>query len=166
MQPQTPFWMGETGEYQNEVWECVQGDAFAAYVQLFCDCPTLVDITGWQFMFEVKESLDPNDPNILGSVLWTETNGGRGITALVVVPKVTAMIPDGRYAFDLKYRTPSQLVKTIRRGEWLSLPTAELELSYNQEVPPAGGGWPSLPGLPPTGYYALVVPQSHRQGYG
>jgi hypothetical protein len=162
MQPQVPFWMGQQYLY-NEVWEVVQGDALAAYIEMFCDCPTPVDISGWQFMFTVKESLDPDDPNVLCAVLWTSKGGECGMTALIVVPKLTAALPDGRYAFDLKYRTPSQLVGTIRRGELDVLPTANLELSFNQEVPPAGGGsigpatvgTPSLP-IPPT-YPGLPV---------
>jgi hypothetical protein len=172
MQPQIPFWFGEQYPY-NETWECVQGDAFAAYIEMFCDCPTPVNITGWQFMFQVKESLDPDDPNLLGAVLWTAKGGECGITALIVVPAVTALIPDGRYAFDLKCRSPSQLVGTIRRGELNVLPTTSLELSLNQEVPPVGGGYPALP---PQGSYpglaALRQPaQTYifpgwRQGYG
>lgn len=160
MQPQVPFWFGEQYPY-NEVWEVIQGDALAAYIEMFCDCPTPVDVTGWQFMFEVKESLDPSDPNILCAVLWTARGGECGTTALIVIPKLTANIPDGRYAFDLKYRTPSQLVGTIRRGELNVLPTTNLELSYNQEVPPAGGGYPTLPVSS-----SYLFPTSPKQGYG
>lgn len=160
--------MGQQYPY-NEEWECVQGDAMAFYIEMFCDCPTAVDISGWQFMFEVKEGLDPNDPNILAAVLWTAKGGECGVTALIVIPAVTALIPDGRYAFDLKYRTPSQLVGTIRRGELNVLPTTNLELSLNQEVPPIGGGADSLP--PSGGSYArLTVPSyvypGSKQGYG
>jgi hypothetical protein len=158
--------MGEQYPY-NEVWEVVQGDAIGAYIQMFCDCPTPVNISGWQFMFTVKESLDPNDPNVLCAVLWTCKGGECGLTALIVIPKLTANLPDGRYAFDLKYRTPSQLVGTVRRGELNVLPTAELELSYNQEVPPAGHG---IAGLPfPTQASSPVPPYTFppwRQGYG
>jgi hypothetical protein len=156
--------MGEQYLY-NESWEVVQGDALAAYIEMFCDCPTPVDISGWQFLFEVKESLDPDDPNILAAVLWTAKGGECGMTALIVIPKLTAAIPDGRYAFDLKYRTPSQLVGTIRRGELNVLPTTNLELSYNQEVPPAGGGSPG-----PVTLQRLPVPSftypGLTQGYG
>lgn len=163
MQPNIPFWMGEQYPY-NEDWEVIQGDALACYIEMFCDCPTPVNVSGWQFMFTVKESLDPTDPGNLCSVLWTAKGGECGVTALIVIPKLTANIPDGRYMYDLKYRTPSQLVGTIRRG-WLNvLPAAELELSYNQEVPPIGGGADSLPKA------ALSMPAytypDYRAGYG
>jgi hypothetical protein len=130
-----PFWQGN---FQNNVlWEVIQGDAMAYYIELFCECPTPVNINGWQFMFEVKESLDPEDPNVLLAVLWTCMGGECGLTALIVIPKLTALLPDGRYAFDLKYRTPSGLVTTVARGQLNVLPTTTLELSFGQEVPPA-----------------------------
>src|SRR5215475_13287933 len=113
VQPTRPFWQGG---FPNSAWELIQGDALAFYIEMFCDCPNPVDITGWQFMFTVKESLDPTDPNNLCSVLWTETKGACGVTALIVIPKLTATIPERVYAFDLKYRTPSNLVQTIERG--------------------------------------------------
>jgi hypothetical protein len=117
----------------------------AWYVQMFCECEGPVDITGWQFMYKIKESLDPDDPNILLAVLWTEKNGTCGITSLIIIPKLSAAVPDGRYAWDFKYRTPSGFVSTIRRGIIDILPTTDLELAENLEVPPIGGGNTSLP---------------------
>jgi hypothetical protein len=163
MQPNVPFWMGE--QFQgNEAWEVVQGDAFGAYIEMFCDCPTPVDISGWQFMWEVKESLDPDDPNVVGAVIWTTKGGECGMTALVVIPAVTANIPDGRYAFDLKYRTPSGFVATIRRGELSVLPSTNIEFSLDQKVPPVGGGAPALPTEPARTNYSF--PTNYREGYG
>jgi hypothetical protein len=168
MQPYVPFWMGRQYPY-NEQWEVIQGDAFAAYIEMFCDCPTPVNINGWQFMFEIKDSFDASDPNIWASVLWTSAAGGEcGVTALIVIPALTAAIPDGSYVFDLKYRTPSQLVQTIRRGPFNILPAVELELSLNQEVPPAGGGASSMlsPAVSPSVLTATYAYPSYRQGYG
>ena len=134
-QPMRPFWMGDDPDQINERWSVVQGDYLAFYIELFCECPDPVDITHYQFMFTVRESLDPEDPNLMINTLWTEDQGNCGLTALVVQPGDTAECPPGRYWFDLKYRTPSGLVKTIRRGELEVLPTAELELSKGLEVP-------------------------------
>jgi hypothetical protein len=152
-------------QYQgNETWEVVQGDSLGFYVEMFCDCPDVIDITGWQFMWEVKEGLDPDDPNVLGAVIWTERGGECGMTALVIIPAVTANIPDGRYAFDLKCRTPSGFVTTIRRGELNVLPSTNIEFSLDQKVPPVGGGAPSLPTEPARA--ADAFPTNYRQGYG
>jgi hypothetical protein len=151
MQPTQPFWMGQQFP-NNDSWEVVQGDALAYYIQMFCDCPTVVDITGYQFQFEVKESMDPDDPNELLEVLWTSMRGECGITALIVIPKLTAALPDGRYAFDLKARSPSGIVSTLKRGDIAVLPSVNLELSLGLEVPPIPGSQPP-PAQPPTGYY-------------
>jgi hypothetical protein len=161
-QPAQPFWMGDFPG--NESWEVIQGDAFAAYIEMFCDCPDAVDISGWQFMLEIKESLDPDDPNVLGAVIWTAKGGECGVTALILIPAVTANIPDGSYAFDLKYRTPSGLVATIRRGEFNILPSTNTEFSLDQKVPPEGGGAPVLPIHPARA--ADSFPINYRQGYG
>ena len=93
---------------------------------------------------------------VLLSVLWTAKGGECGVTALIVTPKLTAVLPDGRYMFDFKYRTPSALVSTIARGELNVLPTNNLELSYNQEVPPIGGG----------ADYPVSARMSPNQGFG
>ena len=137
MIPTRPFWMGESLSELNETWEVIQGDALTYYIEMFCDCPMVVNINGYQFAFTVKSSMDPDDPDVLCEVLWTCFGGECGVTALIVIPKLTATLPDGSYAFDVKYRSPSGLVGTIRRGLLNVLPTTSLQLSLNQEVPPA-----------------------------
>jgi hypothetical protein len=136
----------------NESWEVIQGDTLAYYIYMFCDCPTPVDISGYQFDFQVKESMDPDDPNVMCEVLWTEERGACGITALIVLPNLTAAMPDGRYAFDLKSRSPSGLVGTLRRGELNVLPSTNLDLSLGLEVPPAP--WQPPPMYPYTQGFA------------
>jgi hypothetical protein len=131
-QPIRPFWMGQ---FPNTYWEVVQGDCMAYYIEMFCDCPTVVDITGYQFQFEVKESMDPQADELL-EVLWTSLRGECGITALIVIPKLTAALPDGRYAMELRARSPSGLVTTLERGDFGVLPAVNLELSAGLEVPP------------------------------
>jgi hypothetical protein len=150
MIPQQPFWMGQQQKY-NDCWEVIQGDALAYYLEMFCDCPNVIDITGYQFVFQIKDSLDPDDPNVLCEVLWTAQGSWCGITALIVLPKLTATIPDGRYAFDCKYRTPSGLVGTVRRGTINVLPSSNLDFSLNKEVPPIG--WTPPISEPPHPYY-------------
>lgn len=134
-QPLRPFWMGDFRE--NMRWEIVQGDCLAYFIALFCECPMTPDITDWTFVFTVKASLDPNDPNILGQVIWSEQHGLCGWTALIWLPEFTALVPPGRYAFDLKYRTRSTaLTQTIARGELDVIPTSDLSLSQPHEIPP------------------------------
>lgn len=150
MFPTRPFWMGE---FPNSRMEVIQGDSLAYYIQMFCDCPSPVNISGWQFDWEVKDSMDPQDPNVVAEVLWTCLNGQCGLTALIVIPAVTAEIPDGIYAWDLKYRTPSGLVKTLQRGQLDVLPSVCLDFSLGQEVPPANMRTPPPAALPPQGGY-------------
>jgi hypothetical protein len=134
-QPVRPFWMGDFRE--NMRWEVVQGDCLAYFIALFCECPMTPDITDWTFVFTVKASLDPNDPNTLGQVIWNEQHGLCGWTALIWLPQYTQNVPPGRYAFDLKYRTRSTvLTQTIARGELDVIPTSDLTLSQPHEIPP------------------------------
>lgn len=140
-QPVRPFWMGDYRE--NMRWELIQGDCLAYFIQLFCECPLVPDITNYTFIFTVKESLDPNDPNILGQVIWNEQHGACGYTCLIWLPQYTQLVPPGRYAFDLKYRTRStMLVQTIARGELDVIPTSDLTLSPAGEIPPPIAGPP------------------------
>lgn len=134
-QPVRPFWMGDF--QQNMRWELVQGDCLAYFIALFCECPMTPDITDWTFVFTVKASLDPDDPNILGQVIWSEQHGLCGWTALIWLPEFTRLVPPGRYAFDVKYRTRStMLTQTIARGELDVIPTSDLTLSQPGEIPP------------------------------
>jgi hypothetical protein len=95
------------------------------------------DITNWTFLFTVKASMDPSDPNDLAQVIWNEQHGACGYTALIVLPYQTSVLPAGSFAFDLKYRTPSTaLVQTIRRGELDILPSTNTDLSPLGEIPP------------------------------
>lgn len=127
---------------QNMRWSVIQGDCLAYFIALFCECPMTPDITNWTFVFTVKASLDPEDPNILGQVIWSEQHGLCGWTALIWLPQYTRLVPPGRYAFDLKYRTRStMLTQTIARGELDVIPTSDLTLSQPHEIPPP------LPGL-------------------
>jgi len=135
--------MGDSEYYDNSLWQVVQGDALCYFTELYCQCPMVPDITGYQFQYTVKASLDPSDPNILAQVLWTELHGACGWTCLIVIPDLTSQIPVGRYAFDYKYRTPSNLVFTIARGELDVLPTSDIQLSEGVKVPPATQG-PSI----------------------
>ena len=158
-----PHWMGS---FPNTTWEVIQGDALCYYIEMFCDCPTPVDISGYQFDFQVKESMDPFDPNILCEVLWTTKGGECGVTALIVVPKLTATIPDGLYAFDLKYRTPSGMVQTLQRGELNVLPSTNLDLSLGKEVPPVGSAPPPAQPAPPGyGYERAIAGYQYLRGY-
>lgn len=133
-QPVRPFWMGDS---QNNLhWEVVQGDCLAYFIALFCECPMTPDITNWTFVFTVKQSLDPNDA-ILSQVIWNEQHGACGYTALIWLPEQTMLVPEGRYAFDLKYRTRStMLVETIARGQLDVIASSDLTLSPPGEIPP------------------------------
>jgi hypothetical protein len=135
--------MGDSEYYANSLWQVVQGDALCYFTELFCQCPMVPDITGYQFFFIVKASLDSNDPNTLLAVLWTELHGACGYTCLIVIPDLTSQLPVGRFAFDYKYRTPSNLVTTIARGELDVLPSSNVVLSEGILVPPATSG-PSI----------------------
>jgi hypothetical protein len=134
-QPLRPAWMGDFEH--NERWEVIQGDALVYFIELFCGCPMIPDITNWTFLFTVKASMDPSDPNDLAQVIWNEQHGACGYTALIVLPYQTSVLPAGSFAFDLKYRTPSTaLVQTIRRGELDILPSTNTDLSPLGEIPP------------------------------
>jgi hypothetical protein len=148
-QPVRPFWMGDYR--QNMRWEVVQGDCLAYFIALFCECPMTPDITDWTFVFTVKASLDPADPNILSQVIWTEQHGLCGWTCLIWLPEQTMNVDPGRYAFDLKYRTRSTLLtQTIARGELDVLPTSDLTLAQPDVIPPP------LPGLPVSAVLAAA----------
>jgi hypothetical protein len=122
---------------ENMRWEVVQGDCLAYFIALFCECPMVPDITNWTFVFTVKASLDPTDPNILGQVIWNEQHGLCGWTALIWLGQYTMNVPPGRYAFDLKYRTRSTVLsQTIARGELDVIPSSDLTLSQAHEIPP------------------------------
>jgi hypothetical protein len=126
-QPVRPFWMGD--DQDNTQIEFIQGDAFGAYVVFPCNCFT-PNITNYIFLFTIKASMDPEDPNTLLQTAWNEQNGGCGITALIVLPSLTSQVPEGRYAFDLKYQGPSGLtVVTCKRGQANVLPSTNLNLS-------------------------------------
>lgn len=138
-QPVRPFWMGDDFQ-QNMRWSCIQGDAFAYFIQFLCSClstGTPPDVTNYVFLFTIKASLDPSDPNTLGQVIWNEQHGSCGYTALIVLPNITAAIPCGRYAFDLKYMTPSGMITvTFARGEIDILPSSNTTLSALVPLPP------------------------------
>jgi len=140
-QPVSPYWMGDGEVYCNERWEVVQGDTLAFFIQLFCDCPTLVpDITGYTFAFVVKASLDSTDPNELLIIAWTEYHGACACTVLVAMPQQTASLPAGRYAFDVKYRTPGGSITTLKRGELDVLPSTNIDMAGFGFVPPPNPG--------------------------
>jgi hypothetical protein len=137
-QPVRPFWMGDFE--QNMLWSVIQGDALCYFIQLFCGClstgASAPDITNYVFLFTIKPSLDPSDPNMLLQVIWNAQHGTCGATALIVLPSQTALLPSGRYAFDLKYRTPSgMLIQTIARGEIDVLPSTNFDLAAGIPLP-------------------------------
>jgi hypothetical protein len=129
-QPVRPFWMGDC--QNNMLLEFIQGDAFGRYVVFPCDCFT-PNITNYLFLFTIKASMDPADPDTLLQTIWTEQNGGCGITALILLPSLTSQVPEGRYAFDLKYQTPSgYVVQTCARGQVNVLSSTNTTLSPPQ----------------------------------
>jgi hypothetical protein len=138
-QPMRPAWMGDFCE--NMRWSVVQGDALAYFIQFLCSCLSTgalaPDVTNYVFLFTVKASLDPLDPNTLAQVVWNEQHGTCGYTALIVLPNITAALPAGNYAFDLKYMTPSAyLTTTFARGELDVLPGTNTTLSAMVPLPP------------------------------
>jgi hypothetical protein len=134
-QPVAPFWMGDTEYYENMLWQVVQGDYLAYFIEMFCECPLVPDITDYCFYLSVRAGMDPNDPELCATV-WNENQGQCGCTALIILPYYTAQIPVGRYAFDLKYMSPSGLVRTFARGELDVLPGTNTAFSQINEVAP------------------------------
>jgi hypothetical protein len=137
-QPVQPFWMGNSEVYENELWQVVQGDTLAFFIEVFCDCPMTVDVTGYSFYFLVKASMDPTDPTNLLVTAWTEYHGACGWTALIILGELTAQVPSGRYAFDCKSRSPGGVVQTMKRGEIDFLPSTNIDLSTGVVIPPPG----------------------------
>ena len=143
-QPVRPVWMGEF--QQNMRWSVVQGDALAYFIQFLCGCLSTgaqaPDVSNYIFLFTIKASMDPLDPNTLGQVIWNEQHGTCGYTCLIVLPNITAALPAGCYAWDLKYMTPSaMLTTTFARGELDVLPSTNTELAAMVPLPqqfPAG----------------------------
>jgi len=130
--------MGEGDVYENERWQVVQGDTLAFFIEVFCDCPMTPDVTGYSFYFVVKASMDPTDPTNLLVTAWTEYHGACGWTALIVLGDLTAQVPEGRYAFDCKSRSPGGVVQTMKRGEIDFLPSTNIDLSSGTVIPPPG----------------------------
>lgn len=141
-QPVRPAWMGDF--QQNLSWSVIQGDALAYFIQFLCGCLSTgaqaPDVTNYVFLFTVKASLDSTDPNTLAQVIWNEQHGSCGYTCLIVLPNVTAYLPPGRYAFDLKYMTPSgMLTTTFARGTLEVLPSTNTDFSTLMPLPTLAG---------------------------
>lgn len=139
-QPVRPFWMGDDFQ-QNMRWSVIQGDALAYFIQFLCGCLSTgtqaPNVSNYVFLFTIKASMDPTDPNTLGQVIWNEQHGSCGYTCLIVLPNITAAIPPGRYAFDLKYMTPSAMFTvTFGRGEIDVLPSTNTTLAAMVPLPP------------------------------
>lgn len=139
-QPVRPVWMGDDFQ-QNMRWSVIQGDALAYFIQFLCGCLSTgtraPDVSNYVFLWTCKASMDPLDPNTLGQVVWNEQHGTCGYTALIILPNITAAIPAGRYAWDLKYQTPSaMLTTTFARGEIEILPTTNTEFAAMVPLPP------------------------------